>query len=83
MVWQLGWVDLDWGVPPHSAILSVGKVTMKSEYSGQSCMEWPLICYKFCMQFNQGLKRYGNPDMPFLGTLKNKYQISIILTIFY
>ena len=29
----------------------------------------------------QGFKRYGNPDMPFLGTLKNKIQILRFLTI--
>ena len=30
----------------HSAFLSVGKVTVKSEYTGHSGIEWPLICHK-------------------------------------
>ena len=30
---------------------------------------------------NQGFKRYGNPDMPFLGTLKNKIWIWRFSTI--
>ena len=30
----------------HSAFLSVGKVTVKSEYTGHSGIEWPLMCHK-------------------------------------
>ena len=30
---------------------------------------------------SQPLLRYGNPDIQILGTLKNKFQISIFLTL--
>ena len=36
------------------------------------------VCWQPCYQ---GFKRYGNPDMPFLETLKNKIQIKRFLTI--
>ena len=35
----------------------------------------------FLEKVNQVFKRYGNPDMPFLGTLKNKIWILRFLTI--
>ena len=67
--------------PHHSAFLSVGKVTVKSEYTGHSGIEWPLICHKNQKKLTRVSKDMATLTCLFWEPWKTKYRFNRFFTI--